>query len=368
MDRTILHLDLDAFFCAVEELQNPALVGRPFAVGGRPEERGVVASCSYAARWKGIRSAMPMTTAVRLCPGLQIVPPRHSLYSNISKLVMERIYRMTSLVEKVSIDEAFLDITNTEEEGFSAACRLQGMINSELSLPCSVGVATNKLVAKIANDYGKTAALANIGDSSAVHTPNAITVVHFGEEAAFLAPLQVDRLWGVGPKTAQRLKEIGVSIIGDLARYPEKELVRMFGRNGHELSMHARGIDQSPIIIDHEPKSFSQEVTFTRNVSDEQQLRRTIQSLAYEVGHRLRARGYSGATIKLKLRWPDFSTITRQLTLSGPSDQDQQIAAAALALFERAWRRGKPVRLIGVGISGLNQNARQLSLFDDDVS
>lgn len=364
MPRTILHMDLDAFYCSVEEIQNPALKGLPFAVGGLPQERGVVASCSYAARRMGVRSAMPMSQALRICHGLKIVTSRHHLYAKTSKLVLERLYRITPLVEKVSIDEAFLDLTDLNLDGEKTARSLQKTINHELNLPCSLGVASNKLVSKIANDIGKSAVLKDYPPDSPPRPPNAVTVVQPGSEADFLAPLSVEYLWGVGPKTARRLHEIGIRVIGDLARFPENELVRLFGRNGRQLSLHARGVDHSPISTEQEPKSYSQETTFPRDVADEQILRRTIQKMAAEIGSRLRDTGTSGTTIKIKLRWTDFTTISRQLTLSNPTDLDQQIAAAALTLFERAWSQAKPVRLIGVGISGLNKKNRQIDFFN----
>lgn len=363
MPRTILHMDLDAFFCSVEEIQNPALKGLPFAVGGLPQERGVVASCSYAARRIGVRSAMPMSQALRICHDLKIVPSRHHLYSQTSKLVMERLYQVTPLVEKMSIDEAYLDLTDQNLDGEITARSLQKTINNELNLPCSIGVASNKLVAKIANDVGKSAVLKDYKPGSPPHPPNAVTVVHPGNEADFLAPLSVEYLWGVGPKTARRLNEIGIKVIGDLARFPETELVHLFGRNGRDLSLHAHGVDHSPISTEHEPKSYSQETTFPRDVADEQILRRTIQEMAAEIGSRLRNTSASGTTIKIKLRWTDFTTITRQLTLSNPTDLDQQIAAAALTLFEKSWSPARPVRLIGVGISGLEKNNRQTDFF-----
>src|SRR5690606_3858928 len=240
MHRTILHLDLDAFFCAVEELHTPELRGQPFAVGGRPEERGVVASCSYAARKFGVRSAMPMSTAVQRCPDLKIVPRRMGAYSAMSRRVMAIVHELTPLVEQLSIDEAFLDVTGLHQGGEMIARQLQARINNELELPCSLGVATNKLVAKIANNIGKDQAA---GDGP----PNAITVVQPAEEAAFLAPLPIRELWGVGPRTAERLNAMGVYTIGDLTQHSEQTLVQRFGKAGRDMARHARGIDDRPV-------------------------------------------------------------------------------------------------------------------------
>lgn len=355
--RKILHLDLDAFFCAVEEQHNPDLAGKPFAVGGRPEERGVVASCSYAARQYGIHSAMPMAHALRLCRDLIIVPSRHGLYGEVSGRVMERARGVTPLVEQISIDEAFLDVSGRPEPAEQTARQLQALINEELGLPCSLGVASNKLVAKIANTVGKSRAQKGA-------PPNAIMIVPPGEEAAFLAPLPVRELWGVGPKTAERLAEQGIRTIGDLARCPETDLVRRFGKMGAELARRAQGVDDRPVETEHETKSISRETTFAQDTRDGEALRRTLRALSDSVGRRLRQAGLAGSTVKLKLRWADFTTLTRQATLDHLTDRDDEIFHAALRLFEQTWARGRPVRLIGVGISGLETPARQLSLWD----
>ena len=358
MIRKIIHLDLDAFFCAVKEQLNPSLGGKPFAVGGRPDERGVVASCSYAARLYGVHSAMPTSRALRLCPGLLIVRGRHGVYSKISKQVMEYLYKISPLVEQISIDEAFVDVSDLPDTGQEIARKLQKSINDEMGLPCSIGIASNKLMAKIANDVGKSQARSGV-------PPNAITDVPAGKEAEFLSPLPVEKLWGVGPKTADHLAKIGITTIGELAQCTELELIREFGKSGVYLYQHSRGIDDSPIVTFHEPKSISQETTFARDVRDEQQLRRTLCDLAEHVGKSLRKEGYSYTTIKIKLRWPDFTTITRQLTLSSPTDQDKQIIDVALLLFGKVWKPCKAVRLLGVGVSGLESHAHQLTLWDN---
>jgi DNA polymerase-4 len=355
--RKILHIDLDAFFCAVEEQRDPSLHGKPFAVGGRPDQRGVVASCSYAARQFGVRSAMPMSRALRLCPLLLIVHHHFDLYHAASDKVMDILRNTTPLVEQISIDEAFLDVSGLPEAAEVIAHRLQAKINETLDLPCSLGVATNKLVAKIANNVGKSGAQAGM-------PPNAIKVVPPGQEAEFLAPLPAGDLWGIGPKTAERLAELGLHTIGDLARWPEDDLARRFGKGGVEMSLHARGIDDRPIETEHEIKSISNETTFARDVSDRETLTHTLRVLVDEVGRRLRKSGLSGTTVHIKLRWSDFTTLTRQVTLRQPIDLDSEIYAAALQLFEKNWPDGKPVRLIGVGVSGFEQPARQLGLWD----
>lgn len=354
--RKILHLDLDAFFCAVEEQLTPTLRGKAFAVGGRPDQRGVVASCSYPARMQGVRSAMPMGRALRLCPDLIIVPARHGAYGEVSKRVMARLRALTPLVEQISIDEAYLDVTDQPADGESIARSLQATIRDQLGLPCSLGVASNKLMAKIANNIGKAA-------NRSGAPPNAITVVPLGREAEFLAPLPCAELWGVGPRTAARLRDLGIETIGQLARRSEAELVRHFGKHGAELWLHARGRDDSPIVTEHERKSVSQETTFVHDVQDGELLRKTLFEQAREVSAQLQRRQLVGVTVKLKLRWSDFTTITRQSTLAEPTAALQPIFQAAAQLLHTAWD-GRPVRLIGVGLGKLTSGARQATLFD----
>ena len=358
MPRTILHLDLDAFYCSVEEIQNPALRGKPFAVGGKPNERGVVASCSYAARAKGIRSAMPMSQAVRLCRELIIVPSRHGLYGEYSQKVMERLHGLTPLVEQISIDEAFLDITDIRESSTQVARDLQLAIRTELNLPSSVGIASNKLVAKIATEVGKKSS------KRKNEPPFGFTVVPAGDEAKFLAPLLADMLWGVGPKTNARLSELGIHTIGDIANWPEKELVSLFGENGRDLWQHAHGIDNRPVSTESETKSISQETTFNVDVSDEKTLEKTLREQARDVARQLRKNDLTGKTVKVKLRWSDFTTITRQTTLPTSSDNEDEIFHAALKLMKAVRKPNQPVRLIGVGVSGSGAPVRQLSLWD----
>jgi DNA polymerase-4 len=357
MPRTILHLDLDAFFCSVEELHDPSLRGKAFAVGGRPEGRGVVASCSYAARQFGVRSAMPMSRALRLCPGLLVISHHFGNYGEMSEKVMERLNDLSPLVEQISIDEAFVDISDLHEPPKAIARRLQKRVNDELGLPCSVGVASNKLVAKIATEVGKKTAKKE-------SPPNAITVVPRGTEPAFLEPLPATMLWGVGPKTAAKLAGMGINTIGDIARHPPGDLARRFGENGRDLARRARGVDDSPISMDHEAKSVSQETTFAQDVRDDKLLADTLRKLSAKVGRRLRQAGIAGVTVKLKLRWPDFTTLTRQVTLSQPTDQDEEIYHLAFDLMDKVRAKGKAVRLIGVGVSGLGAPLRQLGLWD----
>jgi DNA polymerase-4 len=367
MARTILHLDLDAFYCAVEETQNSNLRGKAFAVGGKPNERGVVSSCSYAARKMGVRSAMPMSRAIRLCPGLIVVPGHHRLYGEVSRKVMDILHNQSGLVEQISIDEAFLDISDIRDDPERLARRLQARIRDELHLPSSIGIASNKLVAKIATEVGKALRLREMRSAQGeIGPPNAVTVVPYGEEAGFLNPLPADMLWGVGPKTSKRLSELGIHTIGDIAKWPEHELIRLFGENGRDLSRHAKGIDNRPIVTERETKSISQEVTFSADVRDDKVLQKTIREQASRVALQLRKQELAGSTIKLKLRWPDFTTLTRQTTLGHRTDQEDEITKAALELLNSVRKSSQAVRLIGVGISGLGQPIRQLGLWDMD--
>ena len=361
MPRKILHLDLDAFFCSVEEQFNPSLLGKAFAVGGRPEERGVVASCSYAARRFGVRSAMPMSRALRLCPELIIISSRHGVYSQFSRQVMRHLEDLTPHVEQVSIDEAFLDVTDVDKDPFEIALQLQTAIHKRPGLPCSIGAATNKLLAKIANDVGKAS---RSRAAAQPEPPRAITVVPPGQEGSFLAPLPVEALSGIGPKTAERLLQMHLRTIGDLATFPPAELERLFGKAGMEISERARGIDDRPVVSSREVKSISQETTFAKDISEQSDLRLTLRELSEGVGKRLRHADMAGTTVRIKIRWPDFTTLTRQITLEQPVDLDNDIYAVAYDLFQNTWKPGQPVRLLGVGVSGLTSPVRQLNLWE----
>lgn len=356
MPRTILHLDLDAFYCAVEARRDPSLRDKAFAVGGPAEGRGVVSSCSYAARRFGVRSAMPMTRALALCPHLVPLRADFAAYRAASSEVMARLYALTPLVEQISIDEAFLDASGLPEPGEVLARNLQTAVRRDLGLPCSLGVATNKLVAKIATDAGK--ATVTTGAS-----PQSVCVVAPGDEAVFLDPLPASALWGVGPRTAERLELLGIRTIGDIARWPPDDLARRFGQHGRDLARHARGLDERPLVTERAAKSVSRETTFARNVADGALLRETLRGQVRDVSHELRQEGVCGTTIKIKLRWPDFTTLTRQVTRPDATDDETVIRALALRLFEQVWAPGRAVRLLGVGVGGL-EVPLQLNLWD----
>lgn len=355
--RKILHMDLDAFFCSVEELRNPSLKGKAFAVGGQPGTRGVISTASYAARKFGIHSAMPTGRALKLCPGLILVSSFHSEYAEMSKKVMQIVGDFSPLVEILSIDEAFLDVSDLPDTPLQIARHLQSRINRETQLPCSIGGATNMLVAKIANDYGKH-----------LHKdptpPNAITIVEPGTEASFLAPLPIDALWGVGPKTAERMTTLHIHTIGDLAKRSMDEMIRLFGQSGCDLLERAKGIDTREIQVEHEAKSISQETTFDNDTADEEYLLKTIRRLSANVGTQLRKQEITAKTIRIKIRWASFETHTRQLALTYPTDRDSVITAAAIDLFHKIWSKGKKVRLIGVGAAQFTREAIQLNLLE----
>jgi len=355
--RKIIHMDLDAFFCAVEELKNPALKDRPFAVGGSPTGRGVIASCSYAARKRGVHSAMPTVQALRLCPNLILVSSRHREYSQKSKSVMQILAEITPLMEQISVDEAFLDVSDLPEDSTEIARNLQKRIDVETGLPASFGLASNKLVAKIANDFGKKQ---KGGDSY----PRAIQVVNPGLEADFLSPLPVDMLWGVGPKTAARLKVNGVKTIGDLARLSDEYLKIHFGNNGQFLKNNALGIDTRPVESYDEMKSISQEMTFDQDISDGDLVIHEIRKISEKLGFRLRKNNLMAFTIKVKIRYSNFKTLTRQITSQKAIDQDSIIFDYAEQLFLSHWDRNYPIRLIGVGVSQFLEGEKQLSLWD----
>ncbi|MFQ6001773.1 MAG: DNA polymerase IV [Anaerolineae bacterium] len=352
-DRRLIHIDLDAFFASVEELLNPEIAGQPIIVGGGPGRRGVVASASYAARAYGIRSAMPTAQALRLCPQAILIPGDPERYSEISDQVMALLKEYTPLIEKVSIDEAFLDVTGCERLWGPAeeiARTIQRRVKEELGLPSSLGVAANKLLAKMASEEGK---------------PGGLVVVPPGQEAAFLAPLPVERLWGVGPATAQRLHALGVEAIGELAHLPLDLLEKEFGALGRVLYRRARGRDDSLLTPCREPKSIGHEHTFARDLTTLGEVQRYLLDLCERVGRRLRGHRMRGRTITVKLRHSDFTTLTRSATLPHPTDLDQVIYDQSVQILRREWQPGMRLRLVGVSISNLTPRLpSQLDLFD----
>jgi DNA polymerase IV len=348
--RAILHVDLDAFFAAVEQRDHPELRGKPVIVGGGgPTDRGVVSTASYEARAFGVRSAMPLRTAGALCPSGVFLPVDGAKYQAVSREVMAILRRFTPRVEPVSIDEAFLDVTGSQAlfgDGESIGRQIRAAIRDEVRLTASVGVATTKLVAKVASDLRK---------------PDALVVVPPGQEAAFLAPLPITRLWGVGARMAEALRELGVTTIGDLAALEPALLERRFGKNGAVLAARARGIDPEAVADPVPAKSIGHEHTFDVDTSDRDVIERTLLAMAEGVAGRLRASGVKAATVTVKIRDSSFRTITRQRTLPEPTDMTEPIWRAALELA-RPEVRAMRVRLLGVTASNLGERD-QLVLF-----
>jgi DNA polymerase-4 len=348
---TILHVDLDAFFAAVEQRDRPELRGRPVIVGGRPGDRGVVSAASYEARRFGVRSAMPLRTAAALCPDGIFVPVRGDRYGEVSRAFMSLLRRATPQVEQISIDEAFLDVAGTFALHGSPeriAKEVRRAIHDELGLTASVGVASTRLVAKIASDLRK---------------PDALVVVPAGAEAAFLAPLPIWRLWGVGEHTRRALTDYGVRTIGDLAVLPTDVLRRRFGAHGVALAERARGIDPTPVGTEETARSVSHEHTFDEDTRDQEIIERTLLSLAEGVASRLRDGHVKAATVGVKIRDSAFATHSRQRTMSAPTDQADEIFRVAMALA-RPEIRAIRVRLLGVVASNLTER-EQLVLFHD---
>jgi DNA polymerase-4 len=357
MDKTFLHVDMDAFFASVEQRDNPVLRGRPVIVGAPPDQRGVVSAASYEARTFGVHSAMPSREAARLCPHAVFLPVNGARYHEVSQQVFRILESFTPLVEPVSIDEAFMDVTGVRQlfgSGPEVAAQVKKRIRRDLLLSASVGVAPNKFLAKIASDLNK---------------PDGLTVVPRTQEGirGFLAPLPVGRIWGVGKVMRRNLEEAGVSTIGHLQAVPVEQLARIVGRHAAaHLQRLAWGQDAREIELERDEKSISKEHTFPEDCRDPEVLRATLGGLVEDVGRRLRAGGRFAGLARLKLRWQDFKTITRQRPLAPACCDDISLREAAEELF-LAERLVKPVRLIGFGVAQLTTHApEQLSLFPEE--
>jgi DNA polymerase IV len=345
----IIHLDMDAFYASVEQRDDPALRGKPVIVGG-DSRRGVVLAASYEVRPFGVRSAMPMARALRLAPAAIVVPPRHDVYAAVSAQVFDILASVTPLYEPLSLDEAFLDVTASVAL-FGAPSKiaetLRHRIATEVGLPASAGIADVKLVAKIASDLAK---------------PNGQLEVPSGQSAAFLAPLPVTRLWGVGPKTARTLAALGLTTIGELAASDPAYLERRLGAGGRELWEQAHAVDPRPVVPDREAKSIGAEDTFDEDLADVEALRPHVHAQALRVGERLRRAGLLARTVQLKLKRSDFTLVTRRATLDAPTDDGQQIYRATAELLAREPPR--PTRLTGVSAQNLvPAAAAQLDLY-----
>jgi DNA polymerase-4 len=357
MTRTILHVDMDAFYAAVEARDHPEYRGKPVIVGSDPKNgkgRGIVATCSYEARKFGVHSAQPISQAWKLCPQAIYVRPDMEKYARVSGHVMRILMDFTDMLEQVSIDEAFLDVTGSEKlfgSGLEIAVCIKGRIRAELQLTASVGVAQNKFIAKIASDLKK---------------PDGLVVVDPGKEKEFLAPLPIGKLWGVGSKTENNLKRIGLMRIGQLAEMRHSEMTARLGKNGAHLWQLAQGIDDRPVVPEDGFKSIGHEITFERDTSDPQLLDATLLELTEKVAHRLRVQDACARTIAVKFREADFSTFTRRTTLPKPVDTTEKIFPVAQKLMRSLVREGVLVRLIGVyaGNLELGTGGRQMFLLD----
>ena len=357
--RTYFHLDMDAFFVSVEELFDPSLRGKPVVVGGRPNERGVVSAASYAARKFGVHSAMPLRTAYQMCPQAVFVDGHPERYREYSRKVYDVLRGFSPLVEMASIDEAYLDITGTERlygPPLRAAQILHERMKAATNLNCSIGIAASRLVAKISSDQAK---------------PNGVLWVLPGHEAAFLAPLDVRKVPGVGKVTEKNLHVLGIRKVGDLARLDEDFLERRFGKWGLALAGKSKGLDaggwfDSEIGAEEGPKSISHEHTFSEDTRDVAQIEATLTRLCEMVGRRLREHRLRARTIQLKLRYEDFSTITRAHSVARATDLDTELFAEIRELFHGNWKSGEKVRLLGVHASGWEgEGAGQMDLLGD---
>jgi DNA polymerase IV len=356
--RTIFHVDMDAFFVSVEELFDPSLKGKPVVVGGRSNERGVVSAASYAARKFGVHSAMPLRTAYQHCPHAIFVEGHPERYREYSGKVFQVLQTYSPQVEMASIDEAYLDLTGTERlhgPPFQAAHKLRQSMKAATNLNCSIGISTSRMVSKVASDQAK---------------PNGILWVCPGQEAAFLAPLEIRKIPGVGKVGEQKLHECGIHKVGDLARLDQRLLEQKFGKWGVALAGKSHGLDAGAWfdgeVGEHEnPKSISHEHTFNQDTADAMALESMLARLSEMVGRRLREHSVFARTIQLKLRYKDFSTYTRAHTLDHATQLDIELLEEVRALFRAAWD-GRPVRLLGVHAGSLEADEGQMNLLDGD--
>jgi DNA polymerase-4 len=357
--RTVFHVDMDAFFVSVEELFDPSLKGKAVVVGGKADERGVVAAASYEARKFGVHSAMPLRTAAKLCPHAIFVYGHPERYREQSHKVRTILGNFSPQIEMASIDEAYLEMTGTERlhgPPLAAAHALHQQVKSETNLNCSIGIGTSRLIAKVASDQAK---------------PNGVLWIPAGEETNFLAPLEVRKIPGVGKVMEKNLHDLGIKRVGDLAKLDDSFLEDRFGKWGLALAGKSRGFDaggwfDEQIGADGDPKSISHEHTFNEDTADEQVLESTLARLSEMVGRRLREQQLHAHTIQLKLRYTDFSTITRAQSLATLTQLDTEIFHTVRALFLRNWKRGQKIRLLGVHAGSLSRQEGQIALIDGD--
>jgi DNA polymerase IV len=338
--RRIVHIDMDAFYASVEQRDDPSLRGRPVAVGGDPGKRGVVAAASYEARTFGVRSAIPMSTAVRLCPSLVIVPADFTKYRTVSQQVFELFRGVTPLVEPLSLDEAYLDVTENawgETLGMNVAKRLKDAIRQATGLTASAGVAPNKFLAKIASGWQK---------------PDGLTVIAPERMESFLQGLPVDALWGVGPVTARKLRARGIEKLVDVRTADPEALRQTVGSLAEWLQQLANGVDDRPVVSEHEPKSSGSENTFAHDLTDRVEIRREVEAMACDAAAWLVKRELYARTVTIKVRYQDFTTITRSHT-EEPTREEERIVRRAVSLLDKTEAGSRPVRLLGVSVHNL---------------
>jgi DNA polymerase-4 len=346
-DRKIIHVDMDAFYASIEERENPELKGKPVVVGGTVEGRGVVSAANYAARKYGLHSAMPMARALRMCPQVIRLRSNMQLYAEVSRQIREIFFRYTPLVQPLALDEAFLDVTASEKLFGSAekvGLQIKQAIEDELQLVASVGVAPNKFVAKIASDVNK---------------PNGFVLVEENEVQTFLDPLPVSRLWGAGKATVEVFDRMGIRTIAQLRRQSADWLVARFGKFGEHLWQLANGIDERDVVVDSQAKSISNETTFSQDIANREVLEATLLHLTEQVAWRLRKSGLKGRTVQLKLRYPDFRLITRAHTMVESTDNTNILWNVVRDLLHHNWQGRPAIRLVGMGVSGLQSEHDQ---------
>jgi DNA polymerase-4 len=351
LQRKIIHIDMDAFYASVEQHDNPSLRGKPVIVGGDAEKRGVVSAASYEARAYGVHSAMPASQARRLCPQGIFLPVRMGRYQEVSEQIFQILRVYTPLVEPLSLDESFLDVTGSEKLfglAVQIAKEIKQRIHESTGLTASAGIAPNKFLAKIASDLRK---------------PDGLVEIKPGEVQDFLRDLPISKLWGVGKTTEQVLRGMGILRVGQLAAYPMEAIERKLGKSGRELVALARGEDARPVIPESEAKSISQEETFTPDLGHRETMKKVLLDQSERVAWELRKERLKGFTVQLKVRYPDFTLVTRSITLPSPTDQGIDIYQAALTLLDRTEAWPRKARLLGVGISNLRHRDEPEQLF-----
>ena len=351
--RWIMHIDMDAFFASVEQLDNPELKGKPLIVGGQ-SNRGVVSTCSYEARKYGVHSAMPMVEARRLCPHAEFLPGRMWRYEEVSREIMRIFHEEAPLVEQLSIDEAFLDVSGMErlhKDVRNVGWRIKERIKNEIGLTCSVGLAPNKFLAKMASDLQK---------------PDGFTVITHEQARSFIAPLPVTKIFGIGGAAKQMLAQFGIATIGQLANADRSILQKVFGKNADKVQHLAMGLDDRPVIPETAPKSIGRETTFEKDLYTFEDCKAAILELSGQTGFRLRNKGYSGRTVTLKVKFKDFKIITRSISSEGDISCDEEIFSLAVKLLKDvAYENG--VRLLGVTVSNLQDGSCGSLCFEENT-